>query len=79
MVPTIKRKYPNRIWLVGGGDLAGQCVNHGLIDEIILTIIPITLGKGIKWISTHNKEKKWSLKESYQMNNGIMQVVYEYP
>jgi dihydrofolate reductase len=34
------------IWVVGGGDLAGQFAEHGLLDEIIVSIAPVTLGAG---------------------------------
>lgn len=34
------------IWLVGGGDLVGQFHDRGLLDEVIVTIAPVTLGAG---------------------------------
>jgi dihydrofolate reductase len=34
------------VWVVGGGDLAGQFAEAGLLDEIILSIAPVTLGAG---------------------------------
>ena len=34
------------IWVVGGGDLAGQFADVGLLDEIIVQIAPVTLGGG---------------------------------
>jgi dihydrofolate reductase len=34
------------IWLVGGGDLVGQFYDHGLLDEIILTVAPVMLHSG---------------------------------
>ncbi|GAA2094314.1 dihydrofolate reductase family protein [Microlunatus panaciterrae] len=34
------------VWLVGGGDLVGQFHDHGLVDEIILSVAPVTLGAG---------------------------------
>ena len=34
------------IWLVGGGDLAGQFYDQGLLDEIIVQITSVTLGGG---------------------------------
>jgi dihydrofolate reductase len=34
------------IWLVGGGELVGQFADDGLLDEIIATVTPVTLGGG---------------------------------
>lgn len=34
------------VWIVGGGDLAGQFADAGLLDEVIVTIAPVTLGGG---------------------------------
>lgn len=34
------------VWLVGGGDLVGQFLDRGLLDEIWVSIAPVTLGSG---------------------------------
>jgi dihydrofolate reductase len=34
------------IWIVGGGDLAGQFADAGLLDEVVVMIAPVTLGAG---------------------------------
>ena len=34
------------VWIVGGGDLAGQFSDAGLLDEVLVTIAPVTLGAG---------------------------------
>jgi dihydrofolate reductase len=34
------------IWLVGGGDLVGQFADRHLLDEILLGLAPVTLGRG---------------------------------
>jgi dihydrofolate reductase len=34
------------LWIVGGGDLVGQFHDRGLLDELIVTVAPVTLGAG---------------------------------
>jgi dihydrofolate reductase len=34
------------VWIVGGGDLAGQFADAGLLDEVLVTIAPVVLGAG---------------------------------
>ena len=34
------------VWVVGGGDLAGQFADAGLLDEVLVSIAPVTLGAG---------------------------------
>lgn len=34
------------IWLVGGGELVGRFADAGLLDEIIASVAPVTLGAG---------------------------------
>lgn len=37
-----------RVWLVGGGDVASQFLRAGLIDELILSTVPERVGRGIR-------------------------------
>ncbi|MGH3065615.1 MAG: dihydrofolate reductase family protein [Gaiellaceae bacterium] len=39
------------VWIVGGGDLAGQFAGAGLLDEVIVYIAPVTLGAGAPLLS----------------------------
>ncbi len=34
------------VWIVGGGDLAGQFADAGLLDDVFVYIAPVTLGAG---------------------------------
>ena len=34
------------VWIVGGGDLVGQFADAGRLDEVLVTIAPVTLGGG---------------------------------
>jgi dihydrofolate reductase len=34
------------LWIVGGGELAGQFYDHGLLEELIIQVTSVTLGSG---------------------------------
>jgi dihydrofolate reductase len=41
------------VWIVGGGDLAGQFADAGLLDEVLVSIAPVTLGAGAALLPRH--------------------------
>lgn len=44
---TMKQAAGDRnVWIAGGGDLAGQFADAGLLDEVIVYVAPVTLGAG---------------------------------
>ncbi len=34
------------VWVVGGGDLAGQFADHGFLTQVMVSIAPVALGAG---------------------------------
>jgi dihydrofolate reductase len=61
------------IWLLGGAELATSFAQDGLIDEIILTIIPQILGDGILLGLTF---ESFYLASEKALMDGIIQRVY---
>jgi dihydrofolate reductase len=41
------------VWLVGGGHLAGQFAAAGLLDEVWVSVAPVTLGEGAPLLPRH--------------------------
>jgi dihydrofolate reductase len=36
----------DNVWVVGGGDVASQYADAGLLDDVIATVVPVVLGAG---------------------------------
>ena len=47
VLQKLKEEEGADIWLVGGGELIRSFIRENLIDEYIITLIPVLLGKGI--------------------------------
>jgi dihydrofolate reductase len=55
------------VWLVGGGNLVGQFVDRGLLDEIILGIAPVLLGRGAPLLPRHLSSQEMILTGTAQV------------
>jgi len=75
-VHRLKREPGGRIWVVGGGAVASALLSAGLVDEMVLTIHPITLGQGIPLFERHAARSGWNLQSTKQWHNGLLQVTY---
>lgn len=49
---------------------------YGLVDEVILYVLPATIGKGIQTTLSSLPVSEWSLKSSCTFSNGIYLLVY---
>jgi dihydrofolate reductase len=67
------------IWLVGGGDLVGQFYDHGLLNEIIVSIAPITLGSGAPLLPRAIATPPLKLLSSKIYGGAFMELHYEVP
>lgn len=63
------------LWLVGGGDLVGQFHDAGLLDEIILGMTPVTLGRGAPLLPRRITSKQLSFQTAELIGQRIRIVL----
>lgn len=64
------------LWIVGGGDLAGQFHDAGLLDELIVQIGSATLGKGKSLFPRRVLSPSLRLDSVRQMGAGMVELRY---
>lgn len=67
------------IWVVGGGDLAGQFFDAGLLDEIIVQVGSVTLGKGKPLFPRRLTAPPLRLTSVQQIGAGFAELRYQVP
>jgi dihydrofolate reductase len=65
------------IWIVGGGDLAGQFHDAGLLDELIVQIGSVTLGRGKQLFPRRVLSPTLRLVSVHQIGTGMVELRYE--
>lgn len=64
------------IWLVGGADIIKEFLKNNLIDEFIITVIPVVLGGGIP-LFAGGKEHQLKLQSTISYDSGVVQLCYQ--
>ncbi len=76
-VAHAREEMPKRVWVAGGGSLAGQFLDAGLLDEIIVTIASTTLGEGQPLLPKHVAPGRLRLTEVTHMGDGFVELRYQ--
>jgi dihydrofolate reductase len=66
------------LWIMGGGNVAAQWIDEGLIDELIVTVVPAVLGEGIPLLTT-GIPGELRLAGSKVHENGMVELRYQFP
>ena len=75
-IQKLKSESRKNIWLVGGGKLISGFLNESAIDEMILSMVPVILGKGIRLFPDETLETKFELLNSESFETGIVNLTY---
>ncbi len=65
------------VWLVGGGDLVGQFADKGLLDELVVTIAPVTLGAGAPLLPRRIAKPPLELVSVRQVGAHFAELIYK--
>jgi len=66
-----------RVWLVGGSALIASFQKKNLIDEYILTTLPVILGHGLRLFASPIPEQWLTMSGCQSFDGGVLQVQYQ--
>ena len=65
------------LWIVGGGELAGRFLDAGLLDELIVQVMPVTLGTGLPLLPRRIVQPALKLTSAVPYKNTFVEMRYE--
>jgi dihydrofolate reductase len=65
------------LWVVGGGNVASQFADGGLLDEVLVTVVPIVLGTGKPLFDRRFPDGPMRLMGTRAFDNGMVELRYE--
>jgi dihydrofolate reductase len=64
------------LWVVGGGNVASQFADAGLLDELLVTVVPVVLGEG-KPLFDRRLPGPMQLAGTRAFDSGMVELRYE--
>ena len=71
LIDKLRNEQGKDIWLIGGTQINEFFMNNELINEIMLFIMPVTLGTGIPLFTKGTKKSAFKLLETKPYANGV--------
>jgi dihydrofolate reductase len=65
------------LWVVGGGNVASQFAERGLLDEVWLTVVPVVLGAGKPLFERRPPGGPLQLTATRPYRNGMVELRYD--
>lgn len=76
LVQALKKGTGKHIYCDGGAEIINELLKHDLIDELIISVVPILLGDGTRLFQDGRPEQLLELVESKRFETGLVQVHY---
>lgn len=73
---SVAARHSGDVWLVGGGNLAEQFRRAGMIDEYLVFVIPVILGRGIPLFGGDAPLTRLELVGSQSYDGGLVMLHY---
>jgi dihydrofolate reductase len=64
------------LWVVGGGNVASQFADAGLLDELIVTVVPVVLGEGKPLFDRRLPGGPMQLTGTLAFSSGMVELSY---
>jgi dihydrofolate reductase len=65
------------LWVVGGGNVASQFADEGLLDELLVTLVPVVLGTGKPLFDRRVPGEPLQLVGARPFDSGMVELRYE--
>ncbi|MGH2981689.1 MAG: dihydrofolate reductase family protein [Solirubrobacterales bacterium] len=65
------------LWVVGGGNVASQFADAGLLDELLVTVVPVVLGEGKPLFDRRLPGGPMQLTGTRAFDSGMVELRYE--
>ncbi|MRT17761.1 dihydrofolate reductase [Vitellibacter sp. q18] len=77
LVKQLKSEKGKNIYCDGGAEVINELLKHDLIDELIISVIPVLIGNGTRFFKDNRPEQILEFTEAKTFDTGLIQLHYK--
>jgi dihydrofolate reductase len=77
LISRLKSENGKNIYCDGGAEIVNELLRHQLMDEMIISVVPILVGEGTQLFKEGIPEQQWQLVSSKSFVTGLVQMHYK--
>lgn len=77
LVLRLKNEKGENIFIDGGAEIVNELLKDNLIDEFIISVVPVFVGEGLKLFRDGRAEQKLKLINTKTFDTGLVQLHYQ--
>lgn len=77
LVQQLKSESGLNIYCDGGAEIINELLQHDLIDELIISIIPVLVGNGTRLFKDNRPEQELEFMSAKSFDTGLIQLYYK--
>jgi len=76
LIDDLRKRDGKNIYCDGGAEIVFELMKRDLIDDFIMTIVPVFVGRGIALFKSGRQQRDLQLVESRPFPSGVIQLHY---
>jgi len=76
LISRLKSEDGKTIFIDGGAEIVNELLQAGVIDELIISVIPVLVGNGVRLFNDNRPVQQLKLQSAKQFESGLMQLHY---
>jgi dihydrofolate reductase len=76
LLTRLKHEPGKNIFVDGGAEIVNELLKQNLVDEMIISVIPVLVGDGTRLFKDRRPEQKLELVDAKQFDTGLVQLHY---
>jgi dihydrofolate reductase len=77
LAARLREEKGKNVWLMGGAQVFGEFLDAGVLDEVVIHVVPVLIGTGIPLLDATPRQTELKLRSTRRFSDGVVRLHYD--